>query len=98
MTVYILHFETKISGRAGHYTGFAENLQGRLTHHRNGSGARLTQVAHQRGIQMILARVFEGAGRSFERRLKNTKNVRRYCPVCMGNKCRAYHPKEDRSD
>lgn len=96
MSVYILHFSEPISGQAGHYTGFAENISGRLTHHRNGTGARLTQVAAERGITMTLARTFEGADRAFERQLKQTKNIRRYCPICMGNKCRAYHPKEKR--
>ena len=96
MTVYILHFSEPISGKAGHYTGFAENVSARLAHHRNGTGARLTQVAAERGVTMTLARTFEGENRAFERRLKQTKNIRRYCPICMGAKCRAYHPKEKR--
>lgn len=93
MTVYILHFSQPISGKASHYTGFANDLNGRIAHHRNGTGARLTQVAHERGIEMKLARTFEGADRTFERRIKKTKNIRRYCPICMGDKCREYHPK-----
>ncbi len=95
MTVYIIHFSRAISGRVKHYIGFANNLEGRLQHHRNGSGARLTQVAAERGIEMILARTFAGADRSFERRLKNTKNAARYCPLCSGKRAREYHPKEE---
>jgi predicted GIY-YIG superfamily endonuclease len=92
MTVYILHFSEPISGKAGHYTGFADNVEARLRHHQNGTGARLTAVAVERGVQMTLARTFSGADRFFERKLKNTKNIRRYCPICMG-KTPEYHPR-----
>lgn len=94
MSVYILHFSDAVSGRARHYVGFANNVNGRLWHHQNGSGARLTQVAAERGIEMSLARTFDGADRSFERRLKNTKNTARYCPMCYGKRARDYHPRE----
>lgn len=94
MSVYILHFSDPVSGHALHYVGFANNVEGRFNHHQNGSGARLTQVAAERGIGMTLARTFDGADRTFERRLKNTKNTARYCPLCSGPKTRDYHPKD----
>lgn len=97
MTVYILHFSQKVSGKAGHYAGFADQVQARLKHHRNWTGARLTAVAAERGIQMTVARTFEGADRNFERKLKKTKNLSRYCPICMGEKCRSYHPRKTKT-
>lgn len=92
MAVYILHFSTRV-GHALHYVGWANDVPGRVKHHKAGSGARLTQVAVERGVEMTLARTFDGADKSFERRLKNTNNTAKYCPICAGKKCRAYHPR-----
>jgi predicted GIY-YIG superfamily endonuclease len=94
MSVYILHFSSKI-GHARHYVGWANDVAGRIKHHKSGSGARLTQVAVERGVQMVLARTFDGADKSFERRLKRTNNTAKYCPICAGEKCRAYHPRSN---
>lgn len=30
MSVYIIHFDKPISGMAGHYTGYADNVDGRF--------------------------------------------------------------------
>ena len=86
--VYLLHFEQPIApGRhtTQHYLGFAEaRLFGeRIEEHRTGCGARLTQVANEREIPFVIARVWYG-DRSFERRLKNRKNGPRLCPICRG--------------
>lgn len=103
MTVYILHLDAPLAQgpdprtvrprAAGHYTGYAARLQERLEHHAQGTGARFTQVCVERGITFQLARVFDGADRAFERKLKNTKNVARYCPLCCGSQARQYVPK-----
>jgi hypothetical protein len=51
--VYLLHFEKKISDHHStqHYTGWALDLHARIAEHRAGRGARLTQVAVERGIR-----------------------------------------------
>jgi predicted GIY-YIG superfamily endonuclease len=81
MCVYLLHFDTPYK-HAKHYTGFANNLTGRLAHHANGTGARLTQVVRAAGIGWKLARVWEDADRTTERRIKNRKHAPLLCPVC----------------
>ncbi len=81
--VYLIHFSTPIH-HAKHYIGFCEDtrLDARLREHDAGRGARLTQVARERGRELVLARVWKRKGRKFERALKNRKNAPRYCPLC----------------
>jgi len=79
--VYLLHFSEPIA-HAQHYIGWAKDFENRLDHHCNGTGARLTQVAVERGIEIIVACIWDGKDKSFERRLKNQKNGRRMCPIC----------------
>lgn len=81
--VYLLHFRKPISPdhTCQHYLGFTDDLDARLNEHRNGNGARLTQVACERGIGFDLVRVWEG-DRGLERRLKNMKMSNRLCPIC----------------
>ena len=81
--VYLLHFSQPYK-HAAHYIGFAKKINTRIMHHRNGTGARLTQVAVEHGIELITARVWEGQSRQFERRLKKGKNSARLCPMCAG--------------
>ena len=49
--------------------------------HRKGQGARLTQVAVEKGIDFDVVLRVEG-DRTAERKLKDSKNLRRVCPVC----------------
>lgn len=91
---YLLHFEQPIApGRhtTQHYLGYtSKRLRDRIASHRKGQGARLTQVAKERGIGFICVRTWRGTNRSFERRLKNRKEGPALCPVCQGKpiKCR----------
>lgn len=94
MAVYLLHFSEKYR-HAGHYIGFANDVEGRINHHRNGTGARLTQVVTDFGIQLQVARIWQDGDRAFERKLKNCKHAARYCPIC-NPKTRGYTPKESR--
>lgn len=82
-TVYLLHFERPISGghTTQHYLGWAEDLEPRLHAHEHGQGARLTQVARERGIRWQLARTWHG-DRNFERKLKRRHESPRLCPIC----------------
>ena len=79
--VYLIHFSRPYK-HARHYLGYAENIDARLNEHRNGTGARLTHVVIGDGIELILARVWPGRDRTFERFLKNTRCVPNYCPEC----------------
>lgn len=91
MAVYLLHFETPIApGRhtCQHYIGSAKRLRDRIAEHRAGRGARLTQVALERGIAFRVVRTWPDGGRQLERRLKNQKNGHRLCPVCQGKPIR----------
>jgi predicted GIY-YIG superfamily endonuclease len=77
---YLLHF-SKPYKHAKHYLGSADDLFARLQQHNAGQGARLTQVVREAGIDLILARTWNG-DRSFERRLKRQHNSPRLCPIC----------------
>ncbi len=89
--VYLVHINVPLAhgvSKAGnpmttqHYLGYTSDLVGRMMDHADGRGARLLQVCNERGIRWQLARIWEGAGRKFERHLKNYKNSARLCPVC----------------
>jgi predicted GIY-YIG superfamily endonuclease len=82
-TVYLLHFDRPISPKhtAQHYIGWTSYLPGRALAHLQGRGARLTQVARERGIGFVIARTWPG-DRYFERYLKNRKNAPKLCPIC----------------
>ena len=81
MAVYLLHLSQPMS-HARHYIGWANDLDARIAHHRDGTGARFTQVAVQRGIELLLARVWPDQDKAFERRLKNYKHPTTFCPMC----------------
>lgn len=82
-TVYLLHFERPISPlhTCQHYLGWCLDLDARIAAHRSGAGARLTQVAVERGIGFEVVRTWPGS-RTFERLLKARKDTPRLCPVC----------------
>lgn len=91
MTVYLLHFHGALQRgvsptgtllEANHYIGFTHDLVGRVMEHAEGHGARFTQVCHERGIDFALARIWEGADKQTERRLKKYKKAHRLCPIC----------------
>lgn len=81
---YLLHFRTPISPdhTAQHYIGWAEDVDRRIAEHRAGRGARLTQVAKERGIDFAVVRIWEHAERTTERKLKNRHNAPKLCPIC----------------
>lgn len=86
--VYLLHFSQPYK-HAKHYIGWAKFIDERILHHIQGTGARLTQVVSDAGIELIKARVWEGKGKDFERRLKNQHKPQEFCPIC--NPERAYN-------
>jgi hypothetical protein len=79
-TVYLLHLDAPF-GHARHYTGFANDLYGRLAHHGTSTGANLLLHVAKAGIGWQLARTWRG-DRYLERRLKRAGGASRRCPVC----------------
>lgn len=92
-TIYLLHFEEPISPyhTTQHYLGYADNIHRRITEHRAGRGARLTQVAKERGIKFEVARTWHGT-RADERKLKRRKNGHLICPICAKKQGRKPQP------
>ena len=86
MAVYLLHLDQPISNHAQHYIGYAEDVDERVARHRAGNGARLMQIAAERGIGFEVVRIWPDGDRSFERHLKNQKHAWRHCPVCRAAK------------
>ena len=80
-TVYLLHFDRPYK-HAGHYIGFTTDLNARIEHHRNGTGARLMEVIKAAGIGFTVARTWDNVTREVERRLKNQGGACRNCPTC----------------
>jgi predicted GIY-YIG superfamily endonuclease len=80
--VYLLHFSQPLApGCAQHYIGWTLDLDKRIRQHRQGVGARVTQVAIERGIALRVVEVWCGS-RRLERRIKSARNHRIFCPVC----------------
>lgn len=81
--VYLLCFNSKLA-HAKHYIGYCNEggLEARIEKHRKGTGAKIMAAVVKSGIEFEVARVWEGADRNFERKLKNQKNAARICPHC----------------
>ena len=89
MAIYLLHFARRINPTrpARHSVSDAEDIAQRLAEHAAGRGARLTQVAIERGITWEVARTWDGpdADRTRERQMKRWKHSPRLCPVCRAS-------------
>lgn len=82
MTVYVLHFDPPYK-HARHYIGFCEGtVEKRFERHCNGNGNPLVKAAKNAGSKITVAHVFEGASRTFERQLKNRRDVCKWCKLC----------------
>lgn len=79
-TVYLLHLDPPV-GHSRHYVGWTSNLVQRLEAHREGRGARLLEVARERGGTFRLARTWLGS-KVTERAIKNLHNGPTLCPEC----------------
>jgi predicted GIY-YIG superfamily endonuclease len=96
-TVYLLHFDRPYGpgggangrGTAGHYLGWAKNLEQRLAQHEAGTGARLMQVVKDAGIGWRLARTWKDGGLARESQLKKQGGRSRMCPQCRAAKAEA---------
>ena len=69
---------------ARHYLGWAKTngLKKRLKEHRAGTGSFFLAAANRAGIDYWVARYWHGKDRDFERKLKNTRSLPKYCPEC----------------
>src|SRR5215203_1198727 len=95
-TVYLFHFDQRYE-HAGHYTGWAEDLDHRVAEHLAGRGARLIEVISQAGIGFRLARTWPGVTRARERQLKRQGGASRHCPICLEDrKGRGLHRRSTR--
>lgn len=91
--VYLIHFDSPLSGRAQHYIGWSTDVFQRLHQHRHNQGARILEVCNERGINYHIARVWKWKTRSFERQLKNRHGARVLCPVCNPFSAKQYPTK-----
>lgn len=74
-TLYILRLSEPLNNTrrdAFYYLGFALNLDGRIWHHRNGTGSKFTRALKARGITFEVVHTMPGT-RAMERRIKNEK-------------------------
>lgn len=84
-SVYVLHISPRYR-HAAHYIGFTEGLvHGRIGEHYKGNGSPLIKAALLAGCTVTIAHIFQGASRTFERRLKNRADTVRWCPCCGVN-------------
>ena len=88
--IYLLHFSQPIGnltsplGQAQHYLGWTDDLDNRIREHRKGNpkASKLCAFAARKGIKFTVAEVVPG-DRTLERRLKNHKRAKDFCPVCQ---------------
>lgn len=78
--VYLLHFSQPLA-HAQHYLGATDNLEARLEAHRAGNGSPLVRAAIAAGIEVSLARTWEGTW-ELEKQLKRRKHSAKFCPIC----------------
>jgi len=91
-TIYLLHASRPYVGKqsdptkkvqtAGHYLGWAKELNARISHHRKGTGGNLTRIWKLDGITFEVVRTWRGT-RSDERKLHNYKHNSQLCPICQ---------------
>lgn len=88
--VYVLHFDTPYK-HAKHYTGIAIDVEARVKEHKNGTGARLTQVLKENNIGFTYSIIKEfntfSEAHQYEKYLKiKIKKPKRFCPICKQEK------------
>ena len=87
-TVYLIHFDRPIGNpdnpraQAQHYIGWTESLADRMLAHFKGHGSAIMAYLSGSKIGWQVARTWEG-NRRLERKLKNRKNAKMFCPICQ---------------
>lgn len=79
-TVYVLKLDAPLGNgrhKAIFYIGWTRHFEKRMAHHRNGTGAKFTAAAVQRGIGFSVVFTMPGTPAD-EKRLKRQKGIRRW--------------------
>jgi len=89
-TIYLIHLEEGLVESHGstHYIGWTRTgrLHDRINEHAEGGqyASPLLRAATERGIRWTVVRLWHGADRHFERKLKRRRKAKALCPVCRG--------------
>src|ERR1044071_2073489 len=79
--VYLIHFSEKLH-HAQHYIGFVfGDLEQRIALHKSNQDAKILAAVNDKGISWEVVRVWEDGDRQLERKLKNYKKARCFCPI-----------------
>lgn len=88
--LYLIHatkdLDRPTTGGVRHYIGFAEdhNIWQRLRQHaKNQSNVRIIKAFHAVGAELLLVRLWPGATRDDERRVKSSRHPILLCPICQ---------------
>lgn len=90
-TIYLIHFDKPIGdmsnprSQALHYLGWTKDLGKRLDRHSIGRGSAIMRAVMNSGVGWKVVKTWPGT-RDEERRMKNQKNSKRYCPSCDDGK------------
>jgi hypothetical protein len=90
-TIYLIHFDKPIGNldnpraQAHHYLGWTTDLPSRLDRHSIGRGSAIMRAVMNSGVGWKVVKTWPGT-RDDERRMKNQKNSKRYCPSCDDGK------------
>lgn len=81
--LYLLHFSRRLR-HAGHYLGYADDVERRVAQHIacGVKASPLVRAAIAAGATVELVRTWPGGDRNLERRLKRQNHGPRLCPVC----------------
>jgi predicted GIY-YIG superfamily endonuclease len=82
--VYLLHFTEPVQTKRceiKHYLGLTKNVEKRFKKHASGQGNGLVKAALDRG-EIVLVGLWKQDG-NFERKVKNLKKSKKFCPVCI---------------
>lgn len=84
--LYLLHFEPRYQ-HAGHYLGYAADVERRVGEHRAATqkASPLVRAALAAGAVVTLARTWPQGSRTLERRLKRQGGLSRHCPICRAS-------------
>lgn len=86
--IYLLHFATPYA-HARHYLGYAVGTgRGRAYAEAQCDGRaigahELVMAAQGCGVELEVAAVWVGEGRSLQRELRRSHNLARHCPICQ---------------
>ena len=94
--VYLIHIHKlddkepdgpKLGQRVLHYVGFVKedkDLEKRISEHRAGydNGSKLLKAANEKNVSWEVVAIYPGENENFERKMKLTNKLSRYCPIC----------------